>query len=612
MGFALISRPAALVLFTMTTIAAAAFSAEIGQKEFLDVFADDAGRLQSLSSISPNAIMDIGGWLRSLGLERYEAAFRENAINEKVLPSLTAEDLKDMGVTIVGHRRMLLDAIAALRTDPSDHNAFFESSLGTNGQACVTCHQANQGISLNVANINNAFVASLGRDPLFRLSDTADRADADISTLQARRKAYRLFLDLGVVRIGKTFKGNSDPDNPGATQSDFRVEHQNTPEFGPLTSLNDPQHPGIPSLALFRRPLVNTNVSFDSAVLWDGRDRIDTLPNSQVPKAVQSLLLGSGSDTKANQQIADFMTGTVTDQIFDRYAGDLSAQGATGGVQSLSKMASDPHRPCLYATAFPQIPGLPQPGKPTLTPFSPTTCTRIDDNDPHTFGFDLFSAWSNLPRGGDPGINSARAAIARGEILFNTVVLHQPADLDGKLLDVGSSANGGANADHPDRIAAGQPIHCVTCHATHNLGNNPNPNFIGRIGTDSIDILKGLLATRKTQDPLVENVLRNVKKLPLYCLRPNSDPASFSSAPCGTHPGDVKTTDPGRAMVTGLIADVGKFKPPILRNLAARLPLFHAGTASNIFELIDFYDARFQINLTRQQKTDLAKFLLAM
>ena len=59
--------------------------------------------------------MDIGGWLRSLGLERYEAAFRENEITEKVLPSLTAEDLKDFGVVIVGHRRTLLDAIAILR-----------------------------------------------------------------------------------------------------------------------------------------------------------------------------------------------------------------------------------------------------------------------------------------------------------------------------------------------------------------------------------------------------------------------------------------------------------------------------------------------------------------
>ena len=59
--------------------------------------------------------MDVGGWLRSLGLERYEAAFRENEIDETVLPSLTAEDLKDLGVGIVGHRRKLLDAIAVLR-----------------------------------------------------------------------------------------------------------------------------------------------------------------------------------------------------------------------------------------------------------------------------------------------------------------------------------------------------------------------------------------------------------------------------------------------------------------------------------------------------------------
>src|SRR5262249_38799100 len=63
--------------------------------------------------------MDLGGWLRSLGLGQYEAAFSENAIDETVLPNLTAEDLKDLGVGIVGHRRKLLDAIAALRADAS-------------------------------------------------------------------------------------------------------------------------------------------------------------------------------------------------------------------------------------------------------------------------------------------------------------------------------------------------------------------------------------------------------------------------------------------------------------------------------------------------------------
>jgi class 3 adenylate cyclase len=64
-----------------------------------------------------DAIMDLGGWLRRLGLDQYETAFRENEIDATVLPSLTAEDLKDLGVSIVGHRRKLLDAIAALRAD---------------------------------------------------------------------------------------------------------------------------------------------------------------------------------------------------------------------------------------------------------------------------------------------------------------------------------------------------------------------------------------------------------------------------------------------------------------------------------------------------------------
>src|SRR5246127_4151850 len=63
--------------------------------------------------------MDIVVWLRSLGLEQYEVAFRENEISEKVLPSLTAEDLKEIGVGPVGHRRTLLEAIAALRADAS-------------------------------------------------------------------------------------------------------------------------------------------------------------------------------------------------------------------------------------------------------------------------------------------------------------------------------------------------------------------------------------------------------------------------------------------------------------------------------------------------------------
>jgi hypothetical protein len=60
-------------------------------------------------------VTDVAAWLRGLGLGQYEAAFRGNDVDTTVLPSLTAEDLKEIGVASVGHRRRLLDAIAALR-----------------------------------------------------------------------------------------------------------------------------------------------------------------------------------------------------------------------------------------------------------------------------------------------------------------------------------------------------------------------------------------------------------------------------------------------------------------------------------------------------------------
>src|SRR6201993_4971677 len=69
--------------------------------------------------------MDVAAWLRGLGLERYEQAFRDNEIDWEALPKLTAEDLKDLGVVLGGHRRKLLEAIAALqdKTDAADERA---------------------------------------------------------------------------------------------------------------------------------------------------------------------------------------------------------------------------------------------------------------------------------------------------------------------------------------------------------------------------------------------------------------------------------------------------------------------------------------------------------
>jgi class 3 adenylate cyclase len=85
--------------------------------------------------------MDVVVWLRSLGLGKYEAAFRENEIDETVLPNLTAEDLKDLGVSIVGHRRKILDAIAALRNDESVQTPPVAAALARPSAATPTSAQ---------------------------------------------------------------------------------------------------------------------------------------------------------------------------------------------------------------------------------------------------------------------------------------------------------------------------------------------------------------------------------------------------------------------------------------------------------------------------------------
>src|SRR5258708_28094732 len=86
-------------------------------------------------------LMDLEGWLRKLGLEHYEAAFRENQIDDMVLPSLTAEDLKDLGVGFVGDRRKLLDAIAALRAGASAPTALSDAPPATGEPATDTAER---------------------------------------------------------------------------------------------------------------------------------------------------------------------------------------------------------------------------------------------------------------------------------------------------------------------------------------------------------------------------------------------------------------------------------------------------------------------------------------
>ncbi len=68
-------------------------------------------------------------------------------------------------------------------------------------------------------------------------------------------------------------------------------------------------------------------------------------------------------------------------------------------------------------------------------------------------------------------------------------------------------------------------------------------------------------------------------------------------------------TDPGRALISGQCKDIGRLKGPILRGLAARAPYFHNGSAATLLDVVKFYDERFKLKFTAQQKEDLVNFL---
>ena len=118
--------------------------------------------------------MDIGDWLRCLGLGKFEAAFRENEIDETVLPNLTHETLKELGVTAVGHRLKLLDAITALRGDTSGTSP---STLSTTAPAASSVPPEDRAerrrVTVMFSDLVGSTALSANMDPEDRLRGAA-------------------------------------------------------------------------------------------------------------------------------------------------------------------------------------------------------------------------------------------------------------------------------------------------------------------------------------------------------------------------------------------------------------------------------------------------------
>jgi hypothetical protein len=317
-----------------------------------------------------------------------------------------------------------------------------------------------------------------------------------------------------------------------------------------IVRLDDPYRCGaqLTSASMYRRPLPTTNLKFLSAVMWDGRA-------STPGHAIRDGLVVQVVDAVTGHARGAAPLPAQIHSIIDFELGLLSTQvvDRSAGALAAGIVRSGPG--ALGRELF--CLGINDPLD--MLPPMPGACAA-PSGGLNPFVFTLFRGWTDAA-------SPRRQAIARGEAIFNTrqFVIDNVSGLNGRTED-------------PVR----RPIlngTCTICHDTPNAGNHSVPMALN-IGVAD--------ASRRTAD------------MPLYTLRRRATGEI------------VQTSDPGRAMVTGKWNDVGKFKGPVLRALAARPPYFHDGSAATLADVIKFYDTRFQARFTEQEKADLLAFLQAL
>lgn len=317
-----------------------------------------------------------------------------------------------------------------------------------------------------------------------------------------------------------------------------------------LEKVDDPYgYASAKELSLFRRPLPSTNLLYLTAVMWDGRESF--APMGTAPISV----------TATQEQNLDTLIDDLMHQANDATTGH--AQGNPIDNQTALDIVSFEMNLAtaqVYDNAAGSLTAKGALGGPENLRNQPFYVTINDVLGADVMGvpfnplaMTLYDAWAGAN-------NDQRASIARGAALFGSKPI--------KIKNVG-----GLNDALGIKVIQGT---CTTCHDAPNVGDHSTPLPIDIGITD---------ASRRTPDE------------PLYTLRNLTTGEKR------------KTTDPGRALLTGKWADIGKFKGPILRGVAARAPYFHDGSAAELGDVLDFYSDRFNIDFTDQERADLIAFL---
>lgn len=464
-------------------------------------------------------------------------------------------------------------------TDTSTNPFFLD--MGTNGRRCVTCHEPSDAFSVTPRHIQARFNATGGTDPIFRQVDGANCSTADVSTLEHRREAYSLLLNKGLIRIAL---------NVPAT-ANYQVMSVTNPYGCNAADV----------ISVYRRPLPTTNLPFLSSVMFDGRESTPLTGTTKItyknyPSSLISNLAhqsvdatvghaqgdGSRPTPAEQQQIVNFEMQLFTAQVYDFRAGRLNRGGAKGGPEPLT---DQPFFITMNSSVHPLVSAFEQPGG-LVTPGDGQFTSNI---------FNLYGAWSRRhgrnddddEDDNDQDFVEARQSIARGEQLFNT-------------LQIPISGVAGINDDVSagGLVAGGIPVlkgTCGTCHDTPSVGNHSFPTPLN-IGTGDPNLAS----------PFVNLGGLDVSYLPLITVCKKDPSTGLPTNNCKT------TTDLGQALIDGNFDHVGKVKGPILRGLAGRAPYFHNGSAATLMDAVNFYNTRFTLNLTDQQKRDLVAFLKSL
>jgi len=512
---------------------------------------------------------------------------------------------------------------------------FFDSTLTANGRSCFTCHRPGNDWEIGLPEIWSDYYTTAGRSVLFQPIDSAVCPNApganapywDPRFIWSRsllfyRGDFRIAINapnpLGPKDASyTTFDGNKNPEWV------MRVL------YDPYGCETDPTY-GLPAnqVGLYRRPLNAANLAFLARddrvttvppvtpgdtedlfeIMWDGRE-----PNLGVQFIDAVQFHGQTSATPGTASIDSavvFQCGMFTAQSYDYRAGDLTNENGTGpsggplgGPVNLYNLSLT-LRQAVPVSFIPGFPATPVPGIPsTFTPFTGAFGELVIPSIPNF----VAAAGGGIPNAAimtdfytsfTGSSNTMQASIARGEAIFNGGVTFAIYDEPGVNGALGNPTTGS----------------CSTCHGSVYVGNDAaaplhrngimdNSNKVSEAALQQINLPVKVLAF--TPD---------FPRFAFYCTSNSipffSNPVYSPHCPGGVMPCDeFDTTDPGKGLITGKCADLGLMKTPILRGVGARAPYFHNGSAGSLLDVVNFYNDRFNIGLTYEQKLDLVHYL---